>query len=187
MLTSPFAWMSAGKVKAGIVIAVVVAGMAGIVMTRVARPIARQGGANIPHNLMENDDPGIATTTVNELRVSAAGKGTDIAVTVFAIDFLFLAAVYLGLALGCDAVGRFWGGLPLVPRLAGSMAWLSLVGAVVDVVEDTAWLRMILHREFGLAPLAGWATRMKWVVVLVVTTFLLVSVALRIFRTRVRL
>jgi hypothetical protein len=60
------------------------------------------------------------------------------------------------------------------------MAWLALVSALADALEDTVWLQMILHDKYGWAPVAAWATRTKWLALAPVAAFLLISILLRL-------
>jgi hypothetical protein len=111
-----------------------------------------------------NDPQRDAAPIVQALKNS---EGVNTAIYVFIIDLIFLSAVFLGLCLLCDAIGRFWGHLPSdVFRFSGLMGWLAIVGALTDIIENTAWVVMIKNQAYPFAaPLAAWATRMKWIII----------------------
>jgi hypothetical protein len=55
------------------------------------------------------------------------------------------------------------------------VSWLAILGAVADVIEDTAWVLMINNKAYALASLAAWATRVKWSLSWSIVIFLVVS------------
>jgi hypothetical protein len=61
--------------------------------------------------------------------------------------------------------------------LAALGAWLAILGAVADVIENLCWIRMIRDETYQpFAAVAAWATRGKFGLLALVVACIVVSV-----------
>jgi hypothetical protein len=61
--------------------------------------------------------------------------------------------------------------------LAALGAWLAILGAVADVIENLCWIRMIRDETYHpYAAVAAWATRGKFGLLALVVACIVVSV-----------
>jgi hypothetical protein len=174
MMNGPLTGLSDFAVKVGFAVTILGALATYWWMNQASEPITQCGGTNIPQRLLCSNDPqSDAAECVKALE--GAGQVTA-AIRVLRIDFIFLAAVFTFLCLACEDIGRLWGGhAGHAARLSGLVSWLAILGAVADVIEDTAWVLMIKKNAYALASLAAWATRVKWSLVVLIVIFLVVS------------
>ena len=118
-------------------LALAAAGVIGIVMGAIARPMRAAGGPGIvPFELTEDSREARRILT----RWGPAGRAA--AVTQTYVDVAFLLAYGTALSLFCGYIGRRAGAakLPDLRTAAIVFAWLAVAAALCDLIEDIAML-----------------------------------------------
>lgn len=99
------------------------------------------------------------------------------------LDYLFMPAYAITIALACIWVGQAMGGRAY--KTALWLAWGQWLAALLDAIENIALLKMLLDTTAAPYPqLAYWCATLKFALVILGIIFVLVGLAYRLFSSR---